>query len=135
MFPLESSAIVCACMNSPTWWPGRPKLPSTCPLARSTISICSSIAYVHQAIITHADAMHGWRSRGACLLRRSVQFPLAQVVSGLIKHHDAKIIAATSFRMSIGDVNVAIVRVESDFRHPEKLRRARVQGRAGNGAV
>src|SRR6266403_1607818 len=93
------------------------------------------IAYVHQAIITHADAMHGWRSRGACLLRRSVQFPLAQVVSGLIKHHDAKIIAATPFRMSIGDVHVAIVWIESDFRHPEKLRRACVQGRAGDGAV
>jgi len=62
--------------------------------------------------------------RAPRFVRRSLQFPLAQVMPTLIKHHDAKIIAAASFRMPVGDINVSIMWIESDFRHAEELRRA-----------
>src|SRR5712691_11588958 len=80
------------------------------------------VAYVHEAVIAHPDAMRRCRSRGSSFPGRSVHLPLAQVVSGLIKHHDAKIITTLSFGMPIGDINVAIMRIESDFRHAEELR-------------
>ena len=60
---------------------------------------------------------------------------LVMVIPIIIRHgetsyqvtiDDAKIIPAASLGMPIGDVNVAIVRIESDFRYSEKLRRARI---------
>jgi len=73
------------------------------------------VAYINQSIIAHANAMDRRRGSFAHFFRRPVQRPLAQVVSALIKHHDAKIISAASLGMPIGDVNVAIMGIESDL--------------------
>ena len=56
-------------------------------------------------------------------------------MTGAIEYHDAKIIAALSLGVAVGDINVAVMRIERDFRHAEKLRRARIQGRAVHGSV
>ncbi len=65
----------------------------------------------------------------------AVQIPLAQIFSGLVEHDDAEIIVALPFGVAVGDVDVAVVRIEPDFRDAEKLRRALVQGRAHDRAV
>src|ERR1700693_4115554 len=79
--------------------------------------------------------MWSWPGRSGCFFRRTVQFPLAEIVPGAIEYNDTEIVSALPFRMAVGDINIAIMWIECDFRHSEKLRRARIQGRTVHGAV
>src|SRR5262245_31719279 len=82
-----------------------------------------AVADIDEAILGHRHAVHGLHALG---------LPLAQKLAVAIHDRDALVAAAA---LAVGDIDVAVLRVDVDARRHEELRRIRVQRRAFDSAV
>ena len=102
-------------------------------LVENLDAIAQAVAYVDQAVVPDNHAVHGAQKYTAnpCvrLCLRGLTPPLAEVVAFAIEDHDALV------PVTIGNVHVAVARIDRDLRRFEQRRVARIQALAGGGAV
>jgi hypothetical protein len=100
-------------------------------LVENLDAIAQAVTYVDQTIVPDHHAVHGGQEYTAnsrvrlCL--RALTPPLTKEVAFAIKHCDAFVAVA------IGNVHVAVARVDRDLRGFEEQRVARIQTLAGGG--
>src|SRR5882672_10786113 len=82
------------------------------------------VTYVDQTVVVERHTMQHGHERVAGFGLRAVQIPLAQELSGAIKHHDAVVSPGS---LAVGNVNVAILRIDRDARGFKERRVAGVQ--------